>query len=135
MNRYFQFNTVFNFMASPQRNSMESSSQNKGLSPDQTIGLVSLSLMQKLSQKDPSFSWLIDENPDNKILKKLRERLELTDLAITTGAPLSTAEVSLLMGAKPGKSTVERGGLLATKISRNVWKISKRNAENNYWRN
>ena len=39
------------------------------------------------------------------------------------------------MGAKPGKSKVERGGLLATKISRNVWKITKLNDENNYWRN
>ncbi len=68
-------------------------------------------------------------------MNNLRNRLELTELAIKTGAPLSTLEVSILMGAKPGKSKVERGGLLATKISRNVWKISKLNDENNYWRN
>ncbi len=114
---------------------MKSPSENKELSTDQTLGLVSLTLMQKLSQKDPSFSWLIDENNDQQNIKNLRTRLELIDLAIKTGAPISTAEVSFLMGAKPGKSKVERGGLIAIKVSRNVWKIAKNSNENNYWRN
>ena len=122
-------------MASSQEKSISSSIGTDELSSEKTLGLVSLSLMQKLSQKDPTFSWLIDENSENKNLNKLRNRLELTELAIRTGAPLSTSEVSVLMGAKPGKSKVERGGLLATKIARNVWKISKLNDENNYWRN
>ena len=122
-------------MASSQEKSISSSIGTDELSSEKTLGLVSLSLMQKLSQKDPTFSWLIDENSESKNLNNLRNRLELTELAIKTGAPLSTTEVSILMGAKPGKSKVERGGLLATKISRNVWKISKLNDENNYWRN
>ena len=122
-------------MASSQKKSISSTLGTEELSTDKTLGLVSLSLMQKLSQKDPTFSWLIDENNESKNLNNLRYRLELTELAIKTGAPLSTSEVSILMGAKPGKSKVERGGLLATKISRNVWKITKLNDENNYWRN
>ena len=122
-------------MASSQEKSISSSIGTDELSSEKTLGLVSLSLMQKLSQKDPTFSWLIDENSESKNLNNLRNRLELTELAIKTGAPLSTSEVSILMGAKPGKSKVERGGLLATKISRNVWKITKINDENNYWRN
>tara|TARA_Y100000589_G_C26663305_1_gene430851 strand:- start:74 stop:442 length:369 start_codon:yes stop_codon:yes gene_type:complete len=122
-------------MASTQKKQPRKAANQNELSPDQTLGLVSLSLMQKLSQKDPSFSWLVDDNPNRANFKKLRDRLELTELAIKTGAPLSTLEVSSLMGAKPGKSRVERGGLLATKISRNVWKISKMKDENNYWRN
>ena len=122
-------------MASSQKKSISSQIATEELSTDKTLGLVSLSLMQKLSQKDPTFSWLIDENSESKNLNNLKNRLELTELAIKTGAPLSTTEVSILMGAKPGKSKVERGGLLATKISRNVWKISKLNDENNYWRN
>ena len=122
-------------MASSQEKSISSSIGTDELSSEKTLGLVSLSLMQKLSEKDPTFSWLIDENSERKNLNNLRERLELTELAIKTGAPLSTSEVSILMGAKPGKSRVERGGLLATKISRNVWKITKLNDENNYWRN
>ena len=122
-------------MASSQEKSISSSIGTDELSSEKTLGLVSLSLMQKLSQKDPTFSWLIDENSESKNLNNLRNRLELTELAIKTGAPLSTSEVSILMGAKPGKSKVERGGLLATKISRNIWKITKLNDENNYWRN
>lgn len=122
-------------MTSSQKKSISSTIRTEELSTDKTLGLVSLSLMQKLSQKDPTFSWLIDENSENKNLNNLRNRLELTELAIKTGAPLSTSEVSIIMGAKPGKSKVERGGLLATKLSRNVWKLSKLNDENNYWRN
>ena len=122
-------------MASNEKKSQEDSSIPKDLSPNEKLGLVSLSLMQKLSQKDPSFSWLDTDPTEGANLKKLRDRLELTELAIRTAAPLSTSEISSLMGAKPGKSKVERGGLLATKISRNVWKLSKINNENNYWRN
>jgi len=122
-------------MTSPHKNPIKASSENRELSPDQTLGLVSLTLMQKLSQKDPSFSWLIDDNKDLRNMKNFRNRLELIDLAIKTGAPISTAEVSFLMGAKPGKSRVERGGLIAIKVSRNVWKIAKNSSENNYWRN
>ncbi len=122
-------------MASTQKNPIKSSPKNRELISDQTLGLVSLSLMQKLSQKDPSLGWLIEENNDLKNLKNLRDRLELVDLAIKTGAPISTAEVSFLMGAKPGKSKVERAGLLAIKVSRNTWKIVKNSNENNYWRN
>ena len=122
-------------MASSQEKLISSSIGTDELSSEKTLGLVSLSLMQKLSQKDPTFSWLIDENPESNNLNNLRNRLELTELALKTGAPLSTSEVSILMGAKPGKSKIERGGLLAIKISRNVWKISKLNDENNYWRN
>ena len=46
-------------------------------------------------------------------------------LALDTGAPLSTAEVSLLLGARPGSSVVQRGGLRARRLSRNVWKLSR----------
>ena len=122
-------------MTSSHKNELNSSSENKELTPDQTLGLVSLTLMQKLSQRDPSLSWLIDDNKDLKNIKNLRNRLELIDLAIKTGAPISTAEASFLMGAKPGKSRVERGGLVAIKVSRNVWRITKNSSENNYWRN
>ena len=122
-------------MVTSQQKEPDSSASENELSPDQTLGLVSLSLMQKLSQKDPSFSWLVDTKPDQINLKKLRDRLELIELAINTGAPLTTSEVSILMGAKPGKSKIERGGLLATKIARNVWKLSKLSQGSSYYRN
>ena len=46
-----------NFMGTSQKKEPNFSGTEKELTPDQTLGLVSLSLMQKLSQKDPSFSW------------------------------------------------------------------------------
>tara|TARA_B100000963_G_C22535114_1_gene629395 strand:- start:622 stop:990 length:369 start_codon:yes stop_codon:yes gene_type:complete len=122
-------------MASSSKKNQGSEPLNKELSPDQKLSLVSLSLMQKLSQKDPSFSWLEDENSKKVSTKKLRDRLELLSLAIDTGAPLSTTEITFLMGAKPGNKNVIRGGLIATKISRNIWKISKNTESQNYWRN
>ena len=66
-------------MGTSQKKAPDSTSTENGLSPDQTLGLVSLSLMQKLSQKDPSFSWLVDDKSDKANLKNLRDRLELTD--------------------------------------------------------
>ena len=122
-------------MGNSQKKGPDSSRTENELSPDQTLGLVSLSLMQKLSQKDPSFSWLVDDKSDKVNLKNLRDRLELTELAIKTGAPLTTSEVSILMGAKPGKSKIERGGLLAIKVARNVWKLSKLGQGSSYYRN
>ena len=122
-------------MGTSQKKEPNVSCTEKELTPDQTLGLVSLSLMQKISQKDPSFSWLEDEKSEKVNLKNLRDRLELTQLAIDTGAPLTTSEVTSLIGAKPGKSKLERGGLLATKIARNVWKLSKANQGNAYYRN
>jgi len=122
-------------MVTSSKKTPDSSSSENELSPDQALGLVSLSLMQKLSQKDPSFSWLGDTKIAQSNLKNLRDRLELTELAINTGAPLTTSEVSILIGAKPGKSKIERGGLLATKIARNVWKLSKLGQGSSYYRN
>ena len=122
-------------MASSQEKSISSSIGTDELNSEKTLGLVSLSLMQKLSQKDPSFSWLEEDKSEKVNLKNLRDRLELTQLAINTGAPLTTSEVTVLIGAKPGKSKLERAGLLATKIARNVWKISKISQGNSFYRN
>ena len=121
-------------MGTSQKKEPNVSGTEKELTPDQTLGLVSLSL-QKLSQKDPSFSWLEEDKIEKVNLKNLRDRLELTQLAINTGAPLTTSEVTALIGAKPGKSKLERAGLLATKIARNVWKISKTSQGNSFYRN
>ena len=122
-------------MGNSQKKGPDSSRTENELSTDQTLGLVSLSLMQKLSQKDPSFSWLVDDKSDKANLKNLRDRLELTELALNTGAPLTTSEITILIGAKPGKPKLERGGLLATKIARNVWRLSKISQGNSFYRN
>ena len=114
-------------------NAVESNSE---INPDQALGLVSLGLMQKLTNKGLSdLNWLREDINEKADLNELRQRLELTSLAIETGAPLSTAEVSRLLGVRPISSKVERGGLTAKKLSRNVWKLTKSVQDNSHWRN
>ena len=94
---------------------------------DQALGMVSFGLMQRLAKEgNVDLPWLdtpTDANAER--LRQLKQRLELTQLAIDTGAPLSTSEVTALLGAKPGSERVQRGGLLAKRVSRNVWRLSR----------
>ena len=107
---------------------------NSEINPEQALGLVSLGLMQKLSDRGfTDLNWLKENEKCD--LHELRQRLEITSLAIETGAPLSTSEVSRLLGFRPSASKVERGGLISKKISRNVWKLIKSNQESSHWRN
>jgi hypothetical protein len=39
------------------------------------------------------------------------------------------------LGVRPGSSKVERGGLIAKKVSRNVWRLIKSSQESSHWRN
>lgn len=94
--------------------------------PDQALALVGMGLLQKMAANG-ELPWSWNEGEDGGACDPgaLRNRLELTDLALKTGAPLSTAEVTYLMGARPGAAVVERGGLKARRVSRNVWKLSQ----------
>jgi hypothetical protein len=103
----------------------------QGVKPEQALALIGLGLMQKIGAagQDASWVWNDAEDGGQADLGSLRQRLELTQLALQTGAPLSTAEVSALLGARPGGATVERGGLRARRLSRNVWKLSRAGEE------
>ena len=94
------------------------------LKAEQALGLIGLGLMQKMREGANAWTWSQAEPGGQADLLALRHRLELTSLAIQTGAPLSTAEVSKLLGARPGSKEVRRGGLIARRVSRNVWKLS-----------
>ena len=122
--------------ASPKDNS-NSEAIPSDLNPQQALGLVGLGMMQKISRDGTTTRLrLVEDNEGKYDLNALRQRLELVALAIETRAPLSTSEVSYLLGARPGKSSTERGGLLAQKISRNVWQLSKVEEKGStYWRN
>jgi len=94
--------------------------------PEQALALVGMGLLQKMAANgELPWSWSEAEDGGACDPGALRNRLELTDLALRTGAPLSTAEVTYLMGARPGAAVVERGGLKARRVSRNVWKLSQ----------
>jgi hypothetical protein len=56
-------------------------------------------------------------------LEQLRTRLAALRDAAELGAPLTTAEVSVLLGARAGGAEVVRGRLRAVKQSHNCWTI------------
>lgn len=96
------------------------------LRPEQALALVGMGLLQKMATNgELPWSWSEAEDGGGCDPGALRNRLELIDLAIRTGAPLTTAEVTYLMGARPGAAVVERGGIKARRLSRNVWKLSQ----------
>ncbi|MFM9111410.1 MAG: hypothetical protein ACKOPN_12655 [Prochlorococcaceae cyanobacterium] len=96
------------------------------LKPDQALAVIGLGLMRKLAAGGHDLPWIWNDGDGQQAdLVALRQRLELTQLALETGAPLSTAEVSQLLGARATGEVVERGGLRARRLARNLWKISK----------
>jgi hypothetical protein len=101
----------------------------QGIKPEQALALIGLGLLRNIGGTaaggEPTWIWSEGEDGGAADLVALKQRLELTDLALKTGAPLSTAEVSLLLGARPGGTQVQRGGLRARRLSRNVWKLSR----------
>ena len=123
-------------MASPQKKIINSDAIPSDLNPEQALGLVGLGMMQKISRGGTSNLRLVEDSEGKFDIHTLRQRLELIALAIESGAPLSTTEVAYLLGARPGSSKTTRGGLIARRISRNVWKLSKADVEDSsYWRN
>ena len=123
-------------MSTSQENVASSNTLPTELKAEQTLGLIGLGLMQKVSREGTSlWDWPAEESGEKADLVALRQRLEMTALAIETGAPLSTSEVTQLLGSRPVSSKVERGGLIARRISRNVWKLNKAEKDNSHWRN
>jgi hypothetical protein len=99
----------------------------QGVKPEQALAFIGLGLMQKMAGSGQDLPWIWSEAEDGgqADLAALRQRLELTQLALQTGSPLTTAEVSQLLGVRPTSEAVERGGLKARRLSRNVWKLSR----------
>lgn len=99
----------------------------QGVKPEQALAFIGLGLMQKMAGSGQDLPWIWSEVEDGgqADLAVLRQRLELTQLALQTGSPLTTAEVSQLLGVRPTSEAVERGGLKARRLSRNVWKLSR----------
>ncbi len=103
----------------------------QGVQPEQALAFIGLGLMGKLAEGGAPLPWLWNEEEEAGSVDAaaLRQRLELVQLALQTGAPLTTAEVTHLMGARPGAPLVQRGGLSARRLARNVWKLSRSTEE------
>ena len=98
----------------------------QGVKPEQALAFIGLGLMRRMAGGEES-AWIWNEEEDGGSvdLAALRQRLEITQLALQTGAPLSTAELTGLLGARPGGPVVERGGLRARRLGRNLWKLGR----------
>jgi hypothetical protein len=98
----------------------------QGVKPEQALAFIGLGLMRRMAGGEES-AWIWNEEEDGGAvdLAALRQRLEITQLALQTGAPLSTAELTQLLGARPGGPVVERGGLRARRLGRNLWKLAR----------
>lgn len=103
----------------------------QGLKAEQALALIGMGLLRKMAADGENFPWAWNSEDEASSLDAttLRQRLELVDLALRTAAPLTTAEVTHLMGARPGSPSVERGGLVARRQSRNVWILSRSGGE------
>jgi hypothetical protein len=101
------------------------------MNAEQALALIGMGLMRKLMAEGDGGAWLWmgEESAAAVDVGSLRQRLELVDLAVRTAAPLTTAEVTHLLGARPGSPVVERGGLLARRRGRNVWILSRGGGE------
>ena len=123
-------------MSTSDKNVSKSSTLPSELKPEQTLGLIGLGLMQKISSDGLSgWDWSSEGSVERADLVALRQRLEMTSLAIETGAPLTTSEVTHLLGSRPGSSKVEKGGIIARRLSRNVWRLNKVEKDHSHWRN
>ena len=117
--------------ASPEAADLQTDAVKQDLNPEQALAWIGMGLMRKLVADGEASSWMWsgDEGTAAVDVSALRQRLELVDLAVRTAAPLTTAEVAHLLGARPGAPVVERGGLLARRRGRNVWILSRGGAE------
>ena len=50
-------------------------------------------------------------------------RLEAAERAIASGLGLTTAEISWILGVRPGGSPLTRGGIVATRTGWNCWRL------------
>jgi hypothetical protein len=66
---------------------------------------------------------VVDPETSRDVLDSLKTRAEAAAAVIASGLPLSTREVTLLLGAKPGGPVVTRGRVTARRHGRNCWTL------------
>lgn len=100
----------------------------QGVKPEHALAFIGLGLMNGLAEAPSERSWFWDAEGEASgavDAQALHQRLEALQLALQTGAPLSTAEVAHLLGARPGATELQRGGVTARRLGRNLWKLSR----------
>jgi len=62
-------------------------------------------------------------SPDSPDAGPFLARLEAAERAINSGLGLTTAEVTWVLGVRPGSSPLARGGITATRTGWNCWRL------------
>ena len=100
----------------------------QGVKPEHALAFIGLGLMNGLTDAPNlrSLAWDAEGDSIGTVDgQNLRQRLEALHLALQTAAPLTTAEVTHLLGARPGAAEVLRGGVIARRMGRNLWKLTR----------
>lgn len=64
-------------------------------------------------------------SPDSADTAAFLARLEAAERAIASGLGLSTAEVTWVLGVRPGSSPLTRGGIICTRTGWNCWRLER----------
>lgn len=86
---------------------------------DFAVSLASLRTPQTLAKKTPAAS------SDSMDASPFLARLEAAERAVSSGLGLTTAETAWILGVIPGSSPVTRGGITASRTSKNCWRLSR----------
>jgi hypothetical protein len=63
------------------------------------------------------------ESEDHADARQLLRRLDAAEKALRMGFPLTTAELTWILGVRPGAGIVTRAGIQASRNGRNVWRL------------
>lgn len=74
---------------------------------------------------EPSEAAADSADDDREQLETLALQLQALGAAVELGAPLTTRQVRLLLGARPGGDRVTRAGIEARKLGYNLWRLSR----------
>jgi hypothetical protein len=83
----------------------------------------SITVAAESSEQDRAGSSTAADLDPESMARALVVRLQAAEAAMATGLPLTTAEISWLIGARPGSAVVHRGHVLAVRHGRNQWTL------------
>lgn len=89
------------------------------------VGRGALVVSPSAAAPEPSEVSADSADDDLEQLKVLALQLRALGAAVELGAPLTTRQVRLLLGARPGSDRVTRAGIEARKLGYNLWQLSR----------
>ena len=89
------------------------------------VGRGALVVTPPAAPPKPSEATAVSADDDREQLETLALQLQALGDAVELGAPLTTRQVRLLLGARPGGDRVTRAGIAARKLGYNLWQLSR----------